>query len=76
MPQESLPRGSQLKRNVVVRPIACRRLLRFAALSVGSTAQESNLLSHDLSDVLLLAFFVVVGSVAERAFDVNLTPFL
>ena len=47
----------------------------FAGLSV-STAQESNFLSDDLSDVLFFAFFVVVGAVAERSFDVNLTPFL
>src|SRR5262249_36814214 len=63
-----------LKRNVISVWIDLRRLL-FFCLSV-SSEEESNVLSDDLSDMLFLAVFVVVGSVPERPFDVNLTPFL
>ena len=38
--------------------------------------EESPVLGDDLGNVLLLAFFVFVGSLAECPFDVNLTPLL
>ena len=62
------------KRDIVPVRINLRRLFSFC-LSV-STAEESNLLSHDLGDVLFLSLFIIEGPVAERSFDVDLPALL